>query len=278
MKPFLKWAGGKGQLLEQLDPLFPESFERYHEPFLGGGAVFFHLAWKTGLTGSASLSDANRDLIEVYQVLSDCPEGLIGLLRDYKAAHDAAFYTKIRASKPKSPTERAARFVYLNRTCFNGLYRVNKKGDFNVPMGRYANPLICDEEVLRAASVILKNLVKRGSITHRSFNDALQEPTADDFVYLDPPYVPVSETANFTAYTKDGFGPKDQERLRDALEKLSDRDVKWMLSNADTPKVWDLYGAMGGVNILKVNAKRNINSRSDKRGVVGELVVRNYAE
>jgi DNA adenine methylase len=264
--PFLKWAGGKGQLLPELLARVPPKLGTYHEPFLGSGAFFFALR-AAGRLKRARLCDANEELINAFCAVRDDVEAVIGHLRRHTA--DAEHFYEVRALDPAnlSPSERAARLIYLNRTCFNGLYRVNTRGRFNVPYGRYQNPRICDPPRLEAASAALRGV----ELVCEPFGDALTRAKRGDFVYLDPPYVPVSKSASFTAYSAGGFGPVEQKRLaRDAMA-LAERGVHVLLSNADVPVVHDLYA-----DCLRerVQAARAINSKGDRRGKVSELLIR----
>jgi DNA adenine methylase len=264
-KPPIKWAGGKGQLIPQFVPLFPkESYELYLEPFVGGGAVFFHLTPQR-----AVLIDSNDELINFYLVVRDHPEELLEDLRKHKNARE--YYYSVRALDPQqlSPVERASRFLYLNKTGYNGLWRVNSKGKHNVPFGRYKNPKIADRENLRLVSRALKN----AAILCDDFGRVLDYAIPGAFVYLDPPYHPLSETANFTSYTPDAFGEEDQRRLAEVFRKLDSTGCLVMLSNSDTPFIRELYK---GYDIQVVYAKRAINSRADRRGPITELVIRNY--
>lgn len=263
--PFLKWAGGKGRLLGQYQPLFPQSYERYFEPFVGAGAVFFHLA-----PSEAHLSDVNPELVNAYQVIRDQVAELIETLANYP--HDRDFYYALRAQDPATltPVERAARIIYMNKTCFNGLYRVNRRGQFNVPFGDYKNPRILDEAGLRAAHAALQGV----SVTHQGFDAVLAEAKSGDFVYFDPPYHPLSPTASFTSYAADDFGPEDQIRLAAVFRRLDAKGVKLMLSNSETPFIRDLYE---GFHVEQVWAPRAINRDAAKRQAVAEVVVTNYA-
>ena len=266
-RPFLKWAGGKGQLVEQLLELAPARFRAYHEPFLGGGALFFALARQDRLADKAVyLSDINGELVATWQAVRDDVRAVIRNLSRHR--YDREYYYQVRDQDPAklSPPRLAARMIFLNRTGFNGLYRVNSKGKFNVPFGRYKNPLICDRENLEAVSLSLR----RVEIHHESFEAVLQRAKKGDFVYFDPPYVPVSDTANFVGYAKDGFSALDQERLAEVFAKLAGRGVRVMLSNSDTPRVKKLYS---GFRMVRVLANRLVNTRADRRGPVGELVV-----
>ncbi|MBI5500370.1 MAG: DNA adenine methylase [Deltaproteobacteria bacterium] len=263
-RPFLKWAGGKGQLLEQYGPLFPRRFGRYHEPFVGGGAVFFHLR-----PPRATLSDDNGELVDCLIAVRDDLPAVIDALGRH--VYDKDHYYAVRALSPDELplAERAARTIYLNRTCFNGLYRVNSKGGFNVPFGRYSNPTICDAPNLRACSRALK----RARIERAPFPAVLDRARRGDFVYFDPPYHPLSKTAYFTAYAKGGFREEDQRELARVYSELDRRGVLVMLSNSDTPLVRDIYR---GFRIVRVQATRAINSKAARRGAITELVVLNY--
>ena len=271
-RPFLKWVGGKGQLLEHLMNAIDRAgdFGRYHEPFVGGGALFFAL-WRAKRLGRphAYLSDGNLNLVETYQGVKENVDEVIALLRDHTKRHSEAYFYAMRAEVPDSVTARAARIIYLNKTCFNGLYRENSKGLFNTPFGRYKNPVICDEKNLRAASDALRH----ANIEARSFEVVLDHAKKGDLVYFDPPYLPVSKTSNFTAYAKDGFGMVGQERLAEVFAKLDRRGVKVMLSNSDAPPIRALYENFALQDIL---ATRAVNSRGDRRGKVSELLVTNF--
>lgn len=274
--PFLKWAGGKAKLAPLVVDRAP-AFNRYHEPFLGGGAVFFALC-RAGKVASARLTDSNAALVECFQVVRDSPAPLIerldGLARGYLARDPAGrrdFYYQQRASEPCEPVERAARLIFLNRTCYNGLYRVNAAGRFNVPHGRYRNPRILDSQGLLAASACLEPADLRAA----DFAGACRAAESGDFVYLDPPYVPLSRTASFTAYTSADFGPRDQERLRDEFESLTRRGVAAVLSNSDHPSVRELYEGRG-YRLELVTMSRAINSVGSKRAPVPELLISNF--
>lgn len=266
IRPFVKWAGGKGQLLSAYEPLLPAAFGRYHEPFVGGGALFFSIR-----PAFARISDLNEELVNAYQVVKANVEGLIEVLEAHGRLHSEEHFYQVRSQEPGAMTEigRAARFLYLNRTCFNGLYRVNRKGAFNVPFGRYTNPRICDEDNLRAVSVSLAGTV----IETAAFEAVLDHARAGDFVYFDPPYDMVSKTANFTSFTAEPFGWPKQEELAGVVVTLANRGVKVMVSNADTPRIRELYS---NFDITTVLARRAINSSGAKRGLISELVIRNY--
>jgi DNA adenine methylase len=267
-KPFLKWVGGKRQLLPVLLKRLPAKFKDYHEPFLGGGALFFELAHAKKFR-MAFISDMNPDLVDAYWAVQDHVEELIRALK--KHPHDREYFEKLRARDPARMDRvgRASRLIYLNKTCYNGLYRVNSSGQFNVPFGRYKNPLICDEANLRACSAALRNTV----IQRESFEAVLKESKKGDFVYFDPPYMPVSKTASFAAYAKAGFRAEDHERLRDVFARLDKKGCHVMLSNSHTPFTRSLYN---GWNVETVNATRAVNSDAAGRGAVKEILVRNY--
>jgi DNA adenine methylase len=243
-------------------------YGRYFEPFVGGGAMFFRLA-----PASACLTDMNAELIGTYKAVRDEVELVIRHAGKLAAQHDEDFYYETRelwnASRAQlSPSQRAATFLYLNKTCFNGLWRVNKKGFFNVPAGRYSNPTVCDAEALRAASAALE----KAELACRPFEHVVDEAGAGDFVYFDPPYDPVSGTSDFTSYTADSFTADDQARLAKVFRRLADRGCAVMLSNSDTPFVRKLYA---GFKIDRVKCARAINSKADGRGAVNEVIVTN---
>lgn len=263
-KPFLKWAGGKSALVPELQKHVPAQYGVYHEPFLGGGALFFALQPRLAL-----LSDANPLLMKTYEAVRDHVENVIGQLRDTASQHTETFYYQLR-DQPLDhlgPVGVANRIIYFNKTCFNGLWRVNKKGKFNVPIGSYANPNICDEETLRAASAALQ-VAQTGYADFRTVED---RAVKGDFVYFDSPYVPLSDTANFTAYTKAGFGPKDQQDLFALALRLKRRGVHVVLSNAGTDEVVKLY--RGDFEIHEVTCRRNISSKASTRVPVKEFII-----
>ena len=262
-RPFLKWVGGKRQLLPRLLPHVPQRFGRYFEPFMGGGALFFSLA-----PGLASLNDGNVRLVRTYQAIRDRVEDVVALLRTYP--HDRDFFISLRTNDIDASTdvEVAAWLIYLNRTAFNGLYRVNSRGGFNVPFGRYKNPTICDADNLRACAATLKS----ASIMHGDFEAAVADARAGDFVYFDPPYVPLTATSDFTSYTAEGFTDADQVRLRNVALRLKAGGITVLLSNSGAPRVRELYA--NGFEIEEVTANRCINSAADRRGAVVELLIR----
>lgn len=264
IKPPLKWAGGKTQLIQQFIPLLPSNIESYAEPFFGGGAVFFALR-----PFKAFLMDNNQELINFYTVVRDHLEDLIDDLK--KHVNTAEYYYRIRALdlSKLSNVERASRFLYLNKTGYNGLWRVNRQGKHNVPYGRYKNPHIFNEDNLKKVSEALAN----ADIRCCDFAHVLDVAETGMFIYMDPPYHPLSETANFTSYTADAFNEDDQRRLADVCRQLDKMGCFVMISNSDTPFIRDLYD---GFNITAVSARRAINCRADRRGPVNELVIRNY--
>jgi DNA adenine methylase len=311
-QPFLKWAGGKQRLLPQIAPLLPRQFSVYHEPFLGGGAMFLHLRGQ-GLAIKAQLSDSNAELINVWQVVQCEPLTLIVALRKHDAAHrlNADYYYRVRAMRPdetasdgiapqttqkaaeigirhskqaknahrppqtvqikncRCDVARAARTLYLNRTGFNGLYRVNRRGEFNVAKGRYADPNVVNGEGIMA----VRPLLKGAAITCADFRTTLDCANAGDFVYFDPPYIPTSATARFTGYTPGGFDEADQRDLAALCRALDRRGAQWMVSNADTLLARQLYR---GFRFTEIEARRAINCHAGKRGCVKEIVVTNY--
>lgn len=273
-KPFVKWVGGKRQLLKQFRMMNlypPEKFDpktgKYFEPFVGGGAVFFDL-----LPERAYLSDLNFELVATYNAIKNNVDGVIKSLKKHK--YNKEHFLKIRAKVPShlSEIEIASRFIFLNKTCFNGLYRVNGSGQFNVPFGQYSNPLICDEENLRRVSTALKNV----EIKHQDYKEVLKLAKKGDFVYFDPPYYPVSKTASFTGYTAESFLDKEQIELRDTVLELTKRGCYVMLSNSDTPFINKIYSGHRGIRVTKVEAGRAINSSGTGRGKITEVLVTNY--
>lgn len=268
LSPFVKWAGGKRQLLPELLKRVPEKFNVYFEPFLGGGALLLALQPSKAIVG-----DINEELINAYQVIRDNVEELISALKRLSAKHSREFYYYIRSLEKSNldRVERAARFIYLNKTCYNGLYGENSKGQFNVPIGRYANPSIYDANNLRALSKYFNSADV--NIIRADYRDIVKHATRGDFIYFDPPYIPVSETANFTKYTKYDFTVQDHEELASVFKELSKRGCYVMLSNSDTEVVYKLYE---GFRIEKVKANRFINSNSQKRTNHYEVIIRNY--
>lgn len=269
--PILKWVGGKRQLLNEILKHIPDKFSTYYEPLLGGGAVLFDLQPK-----KAIVNDINEDLINVYSVIRDNVEELIEDLKKHK--NDADYYYEIREKdrdKEKynqlSNIEKASRIIYLNKTCYNGLFRVNQQGEFNAPFGKYKNPNIVNETTIRAVN----NYFNKAQITFKctDFEEAVKGIRKGSFVYFDPPYDPVSDSSNFTGYDKGGFNRDEQIRLKTLCDKLNRRNIKFLLSNSATSFIFDLYK---DYNITIVQANRAINSKSDKRGKVNEVLVKNY--
>lgn len=269
LKPFIKWVGGKRQLLDQLRPYFPINFKNYYEPFIGGGAVLFGLQPKI-----AFINDINPELINTYQVIKNNPQELITTLSFFD--YSKTFYEGIRLwdrdvdfLDKYSEVERAARFIYINKCGFNGLWRVNKKGQCNVPFGRHINPDYIQETTINECSKYLQNVF----IMEGDFMNALKTAEKDDFVYCDPPYYPVSETANFTEYTQERFNTENQIRLKKLMDSLTQQGVKIMVSNSFTPFAIELFK---DYNQYVLSARRSINSVSNKRGATSELLVTNY--
>jgi DNA adenine methylase len=278
-QPFIKWVGGKRGLLNQLLPLFPNDFENYHEPFLGGGAVFFEL-YSLGILKNKKiyLSDINSELVNVYNIVKTKPKELINNLEIFKEKHNKDFYYKIREKDRKesfkklSKLERATRFIYLNKTCFNGLYRVNQKGQFNTPIGSYKNPNIADKDTILSASEALQNV----TISNQSFCEVVKNANKNDLIYFDPPYYPLNETSSFTAYDKNAFLDDKQRELFDVFEELHSKKCFVLHSNSDTEFIHDLYYKYQQHAIVMAN--RNINSNSAKRQKIKELLIRSYKD
>lgn len=268
--PFLKWVGGKRQLMGDIEPLLPTKISTYYEPFIGGGAVFLNQQPK-----KAVINDYNAELINVYEVVRDDVEALIQDLATHQ--NESEYFYSIRVQDRQegfdqlSALKRASRVIYLNKTCFNGLYRVNSSGEFNTPFGRYKSPNIINETVLRAVSNYLQS--NDIQLLSGDFEEALKGARRGSFVYLDPPYDPISKSSNFTGYVEGGFGTDQQERLRDVCLRLDQKGVRFLLSNSATPLIKSLYKDF---EIIEVGAKRQINSVASKRGEVTEVLVRNY--
>ena len=269
-KPFLKWAGGKTNLLGQYEPLFPEWSGDYFEPFIGSGAVFFYLSARPE-ERKYYLSDLNREIVDAFCAVRDDVEGVIKLLAKHQQLHSKDYFYQVRGLVPQnlSALEKAARTIYLNKTCFNGLYRVNKKGEFNVPMGNYKKPSILQIETLKAASRALSP----ADLSTGHYSVLVDKAQAGDFIYLDPPYHPLSKTAMFTNYVAQAFGEKDQMELAEVAAALSKKGCVVMESNSNTDFIKDLYK---GFKIQEVWARRSINREKSKRGAITELVVTNF--
>ncbi|HGR9466465.1 TPA: DNA adenine methylase [Streptococcus pneumoniae] len=272
LQPFTKWTGGKRQLLPVIRELIPKTYNRYFEPFVGGGALFFDLAPK-----DAVINDFNAELINCYQQIKDNPQKLIEILKVHQEYNSKEYYLDLRSADRDeridmmSEVQRAARILYMLRVNFNGLYRVNSKNQFNVPYGRYKNPKIVDEELISAISVYINN--NQLEIKVGDFEKAIVDVRTGDFVYFDPPYIPLSETSAFTSYTHEGFSFADQVRLRDAFKRLSDTGAYVMLSNSSSALVEELYKDF---NIHYVEATRTNGAKSSSRGKISEIIVTNY--
>ncbi len=270
--PFLKWAGGKTQLLHELENHIP-TFQNYFEPFLGGGALFFRLAAKKA-NFRARLSDLNAELVNAYKVVKNDPDELIDWLARYETAYAQdrrTFYYSLRNKAPNGVVQRAARLIALNKTCYNGLYRVNSAGAFNVPIGRYKNPSICNAVQLLNASTALRST--KAAISTSDYAAALSSAEKGDFVYLDPPFVPLSRTSNFVSYTQQGFTLDDQARLAKVFQMLHKKGCKVLLSNSDTPLARELYS---GFDQFRIRASRAISCKGESRTGYKELLVRNF--
>jgi DNA adenine methylase len=270
---FLKWAGSKLQLIEQFKNLFPHKFLNYYEPFIGSGVVFFYVKSKLK-PNQVILSDTNEELINCFVVVRDKPSELIELLLNHRKKHSKEYYYAVRSieSNKLDSVSRAARLIYLNKTCFNGLYRVNSKGQFNVPFGDYDNPSIFDKNILFQASRLLQGV----HLQVMTFEKVLDLAGKDDFVYFDPPYIPLSKSSSFTRYSKSDFSMKEHKRLSEVFGILDSRECFVMLSNSDHSLTRELYRHYKK-NTVIVRAKRMINSVGSKRGAINELVVTNYS-
>ena len=286
--PFLKWAGGKSRLLPQMQKFFPTKPKVYFEPFVGGGAVFLHLA-SAGLIKKAFLNDLNPDLVNLYCVIKTSPTDFIKTCLDLSAKYISLnelerteFYyikrKKYNSGKGYDSVTRAAATVFLNKTCFNGLFRVNSKGKFNVPVGRYKSPTIIEPENIFAVSRILNST--EAEITCLDFEEALLNSSSNSFIYYDPPYRPLNKTSSFTAYALGGFDDAEQTRLAENFNKLSAKNVLQMLSNSDpkntNPEDLFFEELYSKHKIHRVKASRSINSKGAKRGTLNELLITNY--
>lgn len=275
--PVLKWVGGKRQLIEDISPLIPKQISTYVEPFVGGAAILFHLQPK-----KAIINDFNDELMNVYQVIKENPNGLIKILEKHKESNSEEYYYETRAldrtsdCENLSKEEKAGRILYLNKTCYNGLFRVNSSGQFNAPYGKYKNPAIVNDVTIKAVS----NYFNSANIKflNGDYKEALKGLRKGTFVYFDPPYMPVSSSSNFTGYTENGFGYEKQVELRDECLKLNKRGIKFLQSNSYTPEILELYSDSSVFTIKVVQAKRSINSKSDKRGEISEVLIYNYKQ
>lgn len=265
-RPILKWAGGKAQLLPQLLPHFPKQFNRYFEPFLGAGAIYFALDAKC----PAIINDANPELYELYLVLRDHPNKLTRLLDKYARKYSENFYYDLRASQPRSPISKAARFIFLNKTGFNGLYRLNSRGQFNVPFGKREKcPQLYDSENVKRVTERLK----KSQIKNCDFEKVIQMAKKGDFVYCDPPYSPLSRTSSFNSYTAGGFSDAEQVRLKNACNEAAKRGVFVAVSNSSAPLILNIYGDW---RVHFIKARRSINSKSHLRGPIHEILTTSW--
>jgi DNA adenine methylase len=277
--PFIKWAGGKSRLISQIKNFIPKEFNNYFEPFVGSGALFFYLVSSFKIKGNflAHLSDINPELINVYKTIKDNLKDLIKELQYNEIEYykdSKKFYYELRDENfAFNSIKEAARFITLNKTCYNGLYRVNKKGLFNVPIGSYINPQICDQENLTIVSKIL-NLTNT-IIENYDYQKVIIKIKENDFIYLDPPYYPLNKTSNFTNYTRYGFDYVQQKILADFFNELDKKKCKIILSNSDTTFIRDLYSSFKE-NIISLNTLRSINSNADKRKNHSELIIKNF--
>lgn len=265
--PFIKWAGGKGRMISHIAPRIPDKFGRYFEPFLGGGAVFFELSREKRIK-RAILGDMNPELMNAYRTVKDNVEDLISELCEGGYSYTKENYLSVRKwdTEVLSDVRRAARFVFLNRTCFNGLYRVNRKGGFNVPFGKYENPVVCDAVNLRSVSAALS----KTRLVEKSFDYVAREARAGDVVYMDPPYYPLSGTSKFVSYTEGGFGLEEHTRLSIVFRQLADKGVTAILSNSFCPTTVSLYRDF---EILELTGSRNVGGPADYRQPVREIMV-----
>ena len=274
LQPFTKWTGGKRQLLPIIKSLMPDNYNNYFEPFIGGGALFFDLS-----PDKAVINDFNNELINCYQQIKKYPQKLIELLAKHQENNSKEYYLELRSADrdnridKMTNVERAARIMYMLRVDFNGLYRVNSKNQFNVPYGRYKNPKIVDGELLLSISKYLND--NDIHILNKDFEEAVEDVRVGDFVYFDPPYIPLSETSAFTSYTHEGFSYEDQVRLRDTFMKLDEKGAYVMLSNSSSPIVEELYKDF---YIHKVEATRTNGAKSSSRGKISEIIVTNYVK
>ncbi|WP_297216605.1 DNA adenine methylase [Thermoplasma sp.] len=271
-KPILKWAGGKRQIISDLVSSVPENFNTYYEPFFGGGALFIELS-NRGLLKRSVISDINGDLMDLYRMVRDRPDDLVNALSSLRFRNSKDDYYVAReqynSMKRESCPEKYALLIYLNRHGYNGLYRVNSRGDFNVPFGSYENPSLPGTNDIYA----LSDALKKAQILNADYREAVKTASRHDFVYFDPPYMPINGSSNFTSYSPSGFREDDQRDLFHTFLDLSEREVFVMESNSGTPFIEDMYS---GFNMFRVKARRNINSVANLRGPIDEIIIRNY--
>lgn len=275
-QPFLKWAGGKRQLIPVIKQYVPREYSQYYEPFIGAGAVLFSLQ-----PAESVINDTNSELINCYEVIRDHPDELLDLCVQHEKNNSKEYYYELRSQdrrdefKKLSSVERAARIIYLNKTCFNGLFRVNSQGQFNVPYGDYVNPTIADPVIIKAVSAFLNQRSVR--ICQGDFSEVVSTAEKGNFVYFDPPYHPISDTSSFTKYSRNGFDSLEQERLKLLCDNLSDRGCQVLVSNSNAPLIRELYSDFR-YEIVEIKASRSINSVGAKRGKIGELLIYNKYE
>jgi DNA adenine methylase len=273
VQPFLKWAGGKRQLISTIKKYIPCQYTQFYEPFIGAGAVLFSLQPKTSI-----INDRNCELVNCYRVIRDSPDDLINLCKQHDNNNSKEYYYNLREQdrhpdfEKLSPIEKAARIIYLNKTCFNGLFRVNSQGQFNVPYGDQSNPVIADPLVIKAVSTFLNNRSVR--ICEGDFADVVSTAKKGAFLYFDPPYHPISDTSSFTGYSIDGFTGSEQERLKKVCDDLSDRGCQVLVSNSNASFIRELYSD-SRYEIVEVSASRAINAVGSRRGKIGELLIHN---
>lgn len=272
-QPFLKWAGGKRQLISAIEAYLPAKYTEYYEPFIGAGAVLFTLQ-----PAFSTINDTNSELVNCYRVIKDRPQELLELCQRHQENNSKEYYYQLRQQdrepnfEKRSPVERAARIIYLNKTCFNGLYRVNKSGQFNVPYGKYKNPTVADPMVIKAISTYLNQAQVR--IFNTDFEEAIATAKPGAFIYLDPPYHPLSDTSSFTGYSMQGFGSAEQIRLKELCDRLSDRGCQILASNSAAPFIKSLYSNKR-YRVIEVEATRAINTKSSRRGKINEVLIYN---
>ena len=272
-QPFLKWAGGKRQLLKAISKYIPADYTEYYEPFIGAGAVLFYLQ-----PNISTINDTNDELVNCYRVIRDEPEALLELCNIHQGNNSKEYYYQLRKQDRKtsysklSPVARAARIIYLNKTCFNGLFRVNSSGQFNVPYGKYKNPTIANPDVIKAISSYLNR--NKVNILNGDFERAVAHAKEGSFIYLDPPYHPLSDTSSFTGYSTNGFGEAEQIRLKELCDRLTDKGCQILASNSAAPFIKKLYND-SRYEIIEVQATRAINTVSSKRGKINEVLIHN---